>query len=198
MLHQVDIHDFFKSAGVTILTDIWGTEHKVTDVDIILTKSMFKGYNWLTENNMSWEDYWRVFRKYRHALYISGVSKEITQQFTELNYQFLNTLSMTADEFRPLDLPLSYPNDDTRHWLTKETEREYYRLCCDKDYRISYFTGKKHSRKSKDYYLQKILEKNPKFIAESVYADRLKSRAQSVLKQYALGRLIVTGDNRYQ
>ena len=197
MLHQVDIHDFFKSAGVATLTDIWGTEHKVADVDIILTKSMFKGYDWLCDNNMSWEDYWNVFRKYRHALYISGVSKETPQQFTELNYQFLNTLSMTADEFRPLDLPLSFPVSDSRHWLTKETEREYYRLCCDKDYRISYFTGKKHSRKSKDYYLQRILEKNPKFIAESEYANRLKSRAQAVLKQYALGRLIVAGDNRY-
>lgn len=197
MLHQVDIHDFFKSAGVATLTDIWGTEHKVTDIDIILTKSMFKGYDWLTENCMTWADYWSAFRRYNHALYISGVSKETPQQFTELNYQFLNTLSMTADEFRPLDLPLSFPVSDFRHWLTKETEREYYRLCCDSDYRLSFFTGKKHSRKSKDYYLQRILEKNPKFIAEAVYADRLKSRAQSVLKQYALGRLIVAGDNRY-
>lgn len=197
MLHQVDFHDFYKMAGVATLTDIWGISHKVTDVDIILTKSMFKGYGWLTENNMSWADYWTKFTKYRHALYISGVSKETPQQFTELNYQFLNTLSMSADEFRPLDLPLSFPIDDTRHWLTKETEREYYRLCCDSEYRISYFTGRKYRRKSKDYYLKKILEKNPKFIAESVYADRLKSQAQAVLKQYALGRLIVSGDNRY-
>lgn len=197
MLHQVDFHDFYRSAGVEFLTDIWGNSHKVTDVDIILTRSMFKGFGWLTENNMDWADYWTAFRKYRHALYISGVSKEIPQQFTELNYQFLNTLSLTADEFRPLDLPLSFPVDDTRHWLTKETEREYYRLCCDKEYRLNYFIGRKYQRKSREYYLKKILEKNPKFIAESVYSDRLKSRAQSVLKQYALGRLIVSGDNRY-
>ena len=26
MLHQIDIHDFFKSAGVATLTDIWGVE----------------------------------------------------------------------------------------------------------------------------------------------------------------------------
>lgn len=190
MLHQIDIHDFFKSAGVATLTDIWGVEHKVSDVDIILTKSMFKGYGWLCENNMSWDDYWDAFRRYRHALYISGVSKDNPQKFTELNYQFLNTLSMTADEFRPLDLPLSFPANDNRHWLTKETEREYYRLCTDREYRLSFFTGRKYSRGGKDYYLKKILEKNPKFIAEPVYADRLKSRAQAVLKQYALGRLI--------
>jgi len=197
MLHQVNIHDFFKSAGVATLTDIWGVEHKVSDVDIILTKSMFKGYGWLCENNMSWEDYWSAFRRYRHALYISGVSKDVPQQFTELNYQFLNTLSMTADEFRPLDLPLSFPENDKRHWLTKETEREYHRLCTDRNYRLNFFMGRKFSRGSKDYCLKSILEKNPKFIAEPVYADKIKAKAQAVLKQYALGRLIVAGDNRY-
>ena len=158
---------------------------------------MFKGYGWLCDNNMSWDDYWDAFRKYRHALYISGVSKDSPQKFTELNYQFLNTLSMTSDEFRPLDLPLYFPENDKRHWLTKETEREYHRLCTDREYRQSFFTGRKYSRGTKDYYLKNILEKNPKFIAESVYADRLKSRAQAVLKQYALGRLIVAGVIRY-
>ena len=46
------------------------------DVDVILTKSMFKGYGWLTASGMSWNDYWNVFRMYRHALYITNVSKE--------------------------------------------------------------------------------------------------------------------------
>lgn len=39
--------------------------------------------------------------------------------------------------------------------------------------------------------------KNPLFIAESIYADRLSSAAKAVLKQYALGRLRVAGDNRF-
>ena len=49
MLHQVDFHDFFRSAGTTHLTDLWGVNHPVAKVDIILTKSMFKGYGWLAE-----------------------------------------------------------------------------------------------------------------------------------------------------
>lgn len=75
--------------------------HPVAKVDVILTKSMFKGYGWLTENGKSWEDYWAAFRKYRHALYVTNVSKERPQGFTQLNYQFLTTLSMTGEEFRP-------------------------------------------------------------------------------------------------
>ena len=73
MLHQVDFHDFFRSAGTTHLTDLWGVNHPVAKVDVILTKSMFKGYGWLTENGKSWEDYWTAFRKYRHALYVTRV-----------------------------------------------------------------------------------------------------------------------------
>ena len=136
MLHQVDFHDFFRSAGTTHLTDLWGVNHPVAKVDVILTKSMFKGYGWLTENGKSWEDYWAAFRKYRHALYVTNVSKERPQGFTQLNYQFLTTLSMTGEEFRPRDLPDGWehsPKEDARQWLTKATETEYYKLRADGD-----------------------------------------------------------------
>ena len=131
MLHQVDFHDFFRSAGTTHLTDLWGVSHPVAKVDVILTKSMFKGYGWLAENGKSWEDYWAAFRKYRHALYVTNTSKERPQGFTQLNYQFLTTLSMTGEEFRPRDLPDGWehsPKEDARQWLTKATETEYYKL----------------------------------------------------------------------
>ena len=138
MLHQVDFHDFFRSAGTTHLTDLWGVNHPVAKVDVILTKSMFKGYGWLTENGKSWEDYWAAFRKYRHALYVTNVSKERPQGFTQLNYQFLTTLSMTGEEFRPRDLPDGWehsPKEDARQWLTKATETEYYKLRADAEER---------------------------------------------------------------
>ena len=138
MLHQVDFHDFFRSAGTTHLTDLWGVNHPVAKVDVILTKSMFKGYGWLTENGKSWEDYWAAFRKYRHALYVTNVSKERPQGFTQLNYQFLTTLSMTGEEFRPRDLPHGWehsPKEDARQWLTKATETEYYKLRADAEER---------------------------------------------------------------
>lgn len=142
MLHQVDFKDFLTSGGCQTITDIWGVEHNVHDVDIVLTKSMFKGHGWLAENDMSWSDYWKAFKKYRHALYITNTSKEKSEKLTTLNYQFLNTVSMTADEFRPNDLPLGWkdsPANDERHWLTKETELAYYNYCADDDFRKQYF-----------------------------------------------------------
>ena len=204
MLHQVDFKDFLTSGGCDTITDLWGVKHNVRDVDIILTKSMFKGFGWLTENDMAWSDYWKAFRKYRHALYITQTSKEKPEELTTLNYQFLNTVSITAEEFRPHDLPLGWkdsPAKDERCWLTKETELVYYSYCADEKFRKQYFLSalerRWFSKKSKAYYMAKIVKKNSLFINEPVYTKELDAKAEQILKQYAVGQLIVAGDNRF-
>jgi len=204
MLHQVDFRDFLKSAGTETITDTYGVSHRVQDVDIILTKSQFKGYGWLKNCGMTWEDYWAAFRKYHHALYITNVNKEKPERFMELNYQFLTTVSIREDEFRPRDLPDGWtysPAEDTRQWLTKETELAYCNFCANERFRRDYFLEALDQRslfhKSKAYILASVLKKNPLFIHEPVYTRKLEDKANSILKQYAVGRLIVAGDNRY-
>lgn len=203
MLHQVDFKDFCKSAGTHFITDVWGVKHSVDEVDIILTKSMFKGKGWLEDNGKTWADYWATFQKYHHALYITGVSKPKPEAQTELNFQFLNTLSMSAEEFRPADLPLGWeqsPAEDPWDWLTKETELAYYNLCANEDYRISYFTDhavrwwKPQSRESQ---MARILKKNPLFLHEPPYVKKLEAEAEGILTRYARGKLLVSGDNRF-
>ena len=206
MLHEVDFKDFLTLCGTDTITDLWGMEHSVRDVDVILTKSMFKGYGWLTASGMSWEDYRTVFRKYRHALYITNVSKEKPEQTTELNYQFLTTVSIQGDEFRPADLPDGWdhsPETDERNWLTKQTELAYYNFCADESFRRNYFLEKFERvswwerHQGKDQILAAVLKKNPHFINEPIYAKRLEAEADKIAEQYAVGRLIVAGDNRY-
>ena len=203
MLHQVDFKDLLINAGTMTLTDMWCVKHSVEDVDIILTKSMFKGAGWLKENGKSWDDYWTAFRKYHHALYITNVSKPKPESQTELNFQFLNTLSMSAEEFRPGDLPLGWtrsPAEDSRDWLTKETELAYYNLCADDTYRIQYFTEQAVGwwrPQSKESQMAKILKRNPLFISEPPYVKQLESEAEGILSRYAKGKLIVAGDNRF-
>lgn len=203
MLHQVDFKDFFMSAGTMTITDIWNVEHPVKDVDIILTKSMFKGFSWLRENRKDWNDYWAAFRKYKHALYITGTSKERAEAYTELNFQFLNTLSMTREEFRPHDLPLGWnksPAADLRDWLTKATEQAYYNLCADEDSRIAYFTDRHipfFRQRSREDHMTRILKRNPLFLSEPPYIKELEDRKETILSKYSRGKLLVPGDNRY-
>ena len=147
-----------------------------------------------------------MFRKYRHALYITNVSKEKPEWTTELNYQFLNTVSLKADKFRPADLPDGWdhsPETDERNWLTKQTELAYYSFCADESFRQNYFLEKfdrvswwkRHQ--GKDQILAAVLKKNPRFINEPIYAKRLETETGKIAEQYAVGRLIVAGDNRY-
>ena len=148
----------FAELGVPYIFDIWGKKHDINKIDLILTKSMFKGFGWMTENSIDFTEYLYRCKKYRHALYISGVNQVQRQLFTELNYQFLNTASMTAEEFRPLDLPDGWeysPEKDRRHWITKYTETAYYNLTADKQGRLNYFLDvlKEKTADTKDYLL---------------------------------------------
>ena len=204
VVHEIDFKSLFSELGVTQITDIWGKKYDVDNVDLILTRSMFKGFGWMAENGLSWAEYLERCRKYGHALYISGSDKAERQYVTDLNYQFLNTLALTEDEFRPKDLPLGWdrsPASDSRHWLTKTTETEYYHSVADAEDRLSYYLKdlRNESLEPTDRRRQRaeVLEKNPLFLEESIFTNELSAYAEGVRKKYALGQLLVSGDNRY-
>lgn len=200
--HEVDLKAMFSELDVPYIVDIWGERHPIGEVDLILTKSMFKGFGWMSENGLTFTEYLSRCKTYRHALYLSGVGKSERQEYTELNYQFLCTASIRAEEFRPTDLPLGWthsPEEDERQWITKATEAAYYSLVADRENQLQHFAdaAKKEDATGRDKALAKVLAKNPRFLAEPVYMGELESKAQALLKQYSLGRLLVSGDNRY-
>ena len=62
MVHEVDFHGLFREATVTKITDLWGVEHPIERVRMILTKSQFKGCGWMTENGLTFEEYLKRLR----------------------------------------------------------------------------------------------------------------------------------------
>ena len=202
VVHEVDFRGFLAEFGITEIKDIWGVVHNTSDVALILTKSMFKGFGWMTDNGLTWAQYLDRCKQYKHALYISEVGQTDPEPFTHMNYQFLATAAIQGDEFRPADLPLGWtysPEKDGRDWITKPTETRYYRLIADKEYRLRYFinNGKRENAGSKDKLWSEILQINPLFLNEKVFTNELEDRAESVLKDYAIGRLTSAGDTRY-
>ena len=142
VVHEVDFASFLAELGVTEITDIWGETHKTSDIAIVLTKSMFKGFGWMTENGLKWAQYLNLCKQYKHALYISEVGQVNPEAFTRMNYQFLTTAAIQSEEFRPADLPLGWtynPEQEERYWITKPTEVQYYRFVADEEYRLRYF-----------------------------------------------------------
>ncbi len=203
VVHKVDFAALFAQLQVPYILDLWGNRHNPADIDLILTESMFKGLGWMRENGLSWVEYLARCRKYDHALYVSGMDKPEAQSTTELNYQFLNTLSITDEEFRPKELPLGWqtsPEGDPRYWLTKTTELEYYRLVADTEARCRYFTEEikniPYATKPREQR-GKLLQKNGLFLHEPIFAKELADRAETILHKYSMGKLLVAGDNRY-
>ena len=134
----------------------------------------------MLENNLTWKEYLERCRKYNHALYISGTDKADTQDTIELNYQFLNTLSITDEEFRPKNLPLGWydsPEYDSRNWITKTTEVSYYRLVADNGARRKYFLDELQDVEiatERRQYRAELIAKNGMFIRMALILKMLE------------------------
>ena len=204
VVHEVDFRSLFFSLGVHMIVDMWGNWHSIEDVDMILTKSMFKGFGWMTENGLSWTEYLRRCLKYDHALYISGMDSVEPQDMTELNYQFLNTAAISEEEFRPSALPMDWNLSSqarNTNWLTKATEQAYYdfraNLGPQRDYFIAKLDDPELDITDRQRYRAELIKKNFWFIFEPIYQKELQDKAEHILNKYRNANLLVAGDNRY-
>ncbi len=200
MVHEVDFKSFLKSVGIYSVKDMWGVEHPVDKINLILTDTMFKGKGWLKENDLSFDDYLDLCKKYRHSLYISNVGKGENENLTELNFQFLNTVAIPEEKFRPKDLPLGWkesPLQDKREWLTKATEQAYYDYCNNRKYRIDYYANHLNDSDEELRIKARLINKNSLLIDEPFFSKDIDDIAENVLRKYAIGQLFVQGDNRY-
>lgn len=202
VVHEVDFRSLFYDLGVHMIVDIWGNWHSIEDVDMILTKSMFKGFGWMTENGLTWAEYLARCLKYDHALYVSGMDSVEPQDMTELNYQFLNTAAISDEEFRPAVLPKDwYYSRQAREgcWLTKVTEQAYYEFIQDipaqRDYFLTKLEDPELDINDRQRYRAQLIEKNFWFLFEPIYQKELRDKAAHILSKYRNANLLVAEVN---
>ena len=204
VVHEVDFHALFEGLGVMEIVDIEGERHPADQVQMILTKSMCKGWGWMKENGLSWREYLRRCRKYKHRLYISNMDRRSRDGLTELNFQLLNTAAITAEEYRPHELPMGWdgsPEAYEQVWLTKATETAYYNTVANTDWQLSYF-GADRDNPELEYddrrrLRAELLHKNPAFLQEKAFQKELEDKAKQIREKYGMGKLQVSGDTRY-
>ena len=173
VVHEVDFHALFEELGMEEVEDIEGVRHPVSQVDMILTRSMCKGWGWMKENGLSWAEYLNRCREYDHRLFISNMDRRGRDGLTELNFQLLNTAAITAEEYRPRELPMGWTNSPELSdgiWLTKATETAYYNATSNADWQLSYFGADKDDPEL-DYgdrrrLRAELLYRNPAFLGE--------------------------------
>ena len=204
VVHEVDFHALFRELGVEEIEDIEGVRHPVSRVDMILTKSMCKGWGWMTENGLSWKEYLDRCREYGHLLFVSNMDRRSRDGLTELNFQLLNTAAITAEEYRPHDLPDGWscsPENTEQNWLTKATETAYYNTISNTDWQLDYFNSDRDNPEleynDRRRMRARLLYKNPAFLQERIFQKELEDKATQIREKYGIGKLQVSGDTRY-
>ena len=75
-----------------------GNEKKVDDIDVILCTSQFK----MWRKYKDWEEYTQFHQQYGHVWGCSRVNKEHDNDFTPLNYQYIQSNSFTEERIKEL------------------------------------------------------------------------------------------------
>ena len=192
MLHTVDFHGFFKEYGKLkadepyFIRDVYGVQRDLNKVHIILTKSMFKCFDWLKDYALKeqLEDPMAFFfgqmKKYNHGLYIAKTNLSLSGRKVKINYQYLCTLNLSKDEFKSLvNDHISYIEEIKNN---PNLQREL-------------LLGER--RKKEEVTWKVALSKNKAFLREPFIRDKIKWLVDSYYKEIYMGQLRVDGENRF-
>ena len=99
----VPFKTILKEWGCTHITDIYGNDHLIDDIDCIWNISMFKGHKLFQEKykNLAWVKYKETLCKYKFKLGISKFSHHIKSlnKYTRMNFQYLQCLDLWNPEY---------------------------------------------------------------------------------------------------
>lgn len=109
LVSSFDFHKFaHEVAHKNTITDLWGKEWDIDNIDAILTKSQFK----LAKKYSSFESYLYQFHKYGHVIGVTRVNRKENQKFSALNYQYIQSNNFTEKSVKNLARP-------TTDWFLK-------------------------------------------------------------------------------
>lgn len=181
LLISVDFKSYYKSKGITHIKDIWGKEHKVDDIDIILTKSQYKGYKYFRKDGTyeDWVNYLALLNKYNYCIGISkwNYSHENEPKMTRTNYQTLQTLDITTQDL--IDM-----SQYTRNWIEKI-------LGGDLLYIYKYLGITEDSEPSNNYMKAVLL--NPQMVNDIKIRSYLYGLLKKTIDEIKIGKIYIKG-----
>lgn len=102
MVYTFDFHEFAKEIAKTdIIIDVWGNEHNINDIELVLTVSMAK----LWDSYSSYEDYEKWFKHYGYTYAATKVTPKYLDNERTLNYQFIQSYDLTDEQIYELISP---------------------------------------------------------------------------------------------
>lgn len=194
MLHRVDFHAFIKEfdsnyeGDTYIIKDAFGIERDLKLANIIMTKSMFKCFEWIKTscgNKDPMEFYCDAIRKYKHALYVSSTDLPYGKsKMTHLSYQILNTLKLSEKQFQSLiNKQMEYIQNPIKYIGLMQGQ------CVDDSEEMDTFYDFPN--------WQKAVLLNPSFASLTYIKNQLQNIQVALMTKLVLGKLVVKGQTRY-
>lgn len=101
-LFPFDIHKFAKEiANKNMIVDVWGQEHDIDNVDIIMPVSMLKLWN--AYENI--DDYFDNCERNGYEFSVTKIMPKELENFRDMNYQFLQSLKLDDNQIKQLCEP---------------------------------------------------------------------------------------------
>lgn len=97
----VDFQKFAREHNITTITDVWGNDYNINEVDLVLTESMLK----LWDSYTSLEDYLANCQKNHYTFAITKSSEQELEHVRTMNYQFLQSYQFTDTQIEELIAP---------------------------------------------------------------------------------------------
>lgn len=102
MIFTFDFHEFCREYnGNTVIKDVWGNEHNIGEVELIITTSMLK----LWDSYDSIDDYISKSCKNHYSFAVTKALPEKLENERNLNYQFIQSYDLSDDEIDDLIKP---------------------------------------------------------------------------------------------
>lgn len=194
---SVDFKSWFSENGVTYITDIWNNLVDINEVDIILTESCFKTKMEATEGKSkqlfsSMEEYVSLLEEYGHE-YI-GIANHVkshdeTDIYTDLNYQFINSLNLSLKDLETLSKkPGKFYMSILNRGDTAAVKAFLNMMVKDDEtYEMSRL----------DTDVQKAIELDARMIFDPRVQKYLRRQVQKAIEKLAIGRIPVKGNYKF-
>ncbi len=192
LLAPFDFHDFAKNvAHKETITDVWGVEYNINDIDVILTVSQFK--MWKCYEN--WQEYLKYVKEYGHIWGVSRVNKKNDDEYVLTNYQYLQTLNLNKEQIHKLAQP-------TVDWINEIGSGKLESV-------LLYLLGAQNGDIGEEYDGEEILNEvemnfvkgimlDPSLLNDSYVKTQIYKTLKRKIKDAKIGRLWVKGNYSFQ
>lgn len=179
MVATFDFKEFAKIHNKRFIKDVWGKEHDINDIDIVLTTSMMK--LWAAYDSI--DDFIKKSNKNKYSFCVTKVTPKKLDEVRTLNYQFIQSYDLSDEQIKDLISPTIDEIKDILH--------------CDVDKTLLFLKGIKVNENNIDInnndYVKALMIDN-RLINDKYVIDRINVLISKKIQDAKIGILKAKGN----